>query len=406
MNAVLQEAIETGSELHLHAQVVDDRAEFQAMEAEWHELLAESATNSLSLTHAWLSTWWETFQAGRQLALTCLRDDSGRLIAVAPLLSRKVRYRGLLSCRRLEFLASGENEADEIDSDYLDLIIRRGFEAAATARFIAAWIAQPRRAWEEIVLPFIPEQSPHLALLETAARQAGLVYEVLDRKPGVVIPLPATWEEYLAGRSSNARRNIQRERRKLENIGPLRFHLVKTPEEFDRMWPRFVELHQQRWEHEGKAGCFASELFTRFHRQLTAKLLPLNKVRLAVLFVGEQPVAMRFAFVHERRVYCYQSGRDPRFDHIAVGNVLMGFCLERAIQDGKCYYDFLKGVTPNKARWSKTLQYQISVRIARPGAKELLRGGIEKLAALRRIWRKQQPIRRMVKDEESSLGGE
>src|SRR5262245_32961357 len=79
----------------------------------WNSLLAESASRTITLTWEWVTTWWEVFHEGRELRVLVVREND-EVLGIAPLLRRVTRYEGLLHCRRLEFLGSGEDEADEI----------------------------------------------------------------------------------------------------------------------------------------------------------------------------------------------------------------------------------------------------------------------------------------------------
>src|SRR5690606_23655178 len=70
----------------------------------------------------WLYTWWLHLAEDRRLFIICVRRG-GRLVAIAPLCLRPCRFRRLLPFRSLEFLGSGQ-----VGSDYLSLILRKGFE--------------------------------------------------------------------------------------------------------------------------------------------------------------------------------------------------------------------------------------------------------------------------------------
>src|SRR5690606_35746460 len=62
---------------------------------------------------------------GHRLWIVAVRQD-GRLIALAPLMLMPKRFMGVFRVRVLQFLGSGE-----AGSDYLNVIIRRGFETVA-----------------------------------------------------------------------------------------------------------------------------------------------------------------------------------------------------------------------------------------------------------------------------------
>ena len=73
----------------------------------------------------WLLTWWGVFGDGRRLRVwTFWRGDE--LVGVAPLCLRRHWYPPGIPYRRLELLGSGEDEADEICSDYLGVVAAPG----------------------------------------------------------------------------------------------------------------------------------------------------------------------------------------------------------------------------------------------------------------------------------------
>src|SRR5262245_30277604 len=82
---------------------------------EWSSLLRRSASNEPTLAPEWLMTWWKVFGPldGRKLRFGLLHDGT-HLLAIAPLLTRRHWYRPGVPFRRLELMASGEDEADEI----------------------------------------------------------------------------------------------------------------------------------------------------------------------------------------------------------------------------------------------------------------------------------------------------
>jgi len=110
---------------------IGDVTSFLALKEEWRDLLGSSDADSFFLSWEWLYTWWMHLAEDRELAIVTLRAD-GELVAVAPLC---LRPRSLPKARAfpvVEFLGSGV-----IGSDYLDVIIRRGWETQAQAALAA-----------------------------------------------------------------------------------------------------------------------------------------------------------------------------------------------------------------------------------------------------------------------------
>jgi CelD/BcsL family acetyltransferase involved in cellulose biosynthesis len=372
----------------LSLQVIETVEDFAHLQPQWEELLADSGANGIFLSHAWLMTWWETFGKGRRLRLLAVRDE-GRLVAVAPLLLRTIRYYHLLPFRRLEFLASGEDEAHEIDSDYLDFILRSGWEAPALERIFAFLVAEAGHGWDEIVLARIPEHSPSVLLIPGLAEALDLRRSELQRVSGVVVSLPATWDDLLSKIGKRHRHELRRSRRLLSERGRLHFRWSRTADEFAELWPDFVALHQKRWQSRGQPGCFASPRFAAFHQRIGPCLASAGKARLGVLYLDETPLAACHLLVHAGTVYHYQSGLDVAAGgRSSPGEVLLGCCLEAAIGEGLRAWDFLGGMCRYKWSWSQQLQHQVSLRLVRRGFRETARRGLEASIQSLRRWRK------------------
>ena len=109
----------------LEVRVLESAVELEALAAEWRELFVSSRKEVVQ-TPTWMLAWWRVFGSGaaRELRAVTFRER-GRLIAIAPLLWRPV-FDKFVPLRRLEFFGSGEDEHEEICSDYLGIVCEIG----------------------------------------------------------------------------------------------------------------------------------------------------------------------------------------------------------------------------------------------------------------------------------------
>src|SRR5258708_18317177 len=98
----------------LRARVIDESAELERLTPQWRGLLEGASHPQPVLTPLWLLAWWREFGAsdGRSLRVVVVEDD-GDLVGLVPLSHRNTAHRRAIPVRRLELLATGENEADE-----------------------------------------------------------------------------------------------------------------------------------------------------------------------------------------------------------------------------------------------------------------------------------------------------
>jgi len=366
--------------------------EFENLRGEWTDLLNRSSRPSAFMSWEWMYSWWETFGAtGISLIIIGVRDRAGKLIALAPLIKEQVRWRGLVPLNRIRFLGTGENEEDEVCSEYLDIIVESDQERAAIVRRVIAWL-QEHEKWDEIVLDPVAKDSSVFDGLPQAMQQG---IHVREMAPAYFLPLPGNWEEFLNSLSSNQRSRIRKSIRELEKIGDVQLDVADLQQEPGPMFDELVVLHQRRWTEVGKPGVFASTKFLAFHRALISRLREGDGVFLAALKLDQKVIGCVYCLVQNTKVYFYQSGVDTEISsgnsRIKPGLALHAMAIRYFIGNGMTEYDFLAGDNNNyKAQWtkhrranfrfvitrkaSKMVFISLAERIARVARKGLLRG--------------------------------
>ena len=162
------------------------------------------------------------------------------------------------------------------------------------------------------------------------------------------LPLPATWDEYLAALSSKHRHEIKRKARKLtEEAGEFRIVTADA----DTMIPlldRFVELHLMS---EGPKGVFMVPGMEIFFRRLGEAFCADGVFRLSFIDVGGQLAAGTIGFVWGATSYLYNSAFDRSWGNLAPGMVLVAEDIRLAIAEGCGGFDLLKGDYAYKYRF-------------------------------------------------------
>jgi len=361
----------------LRLSIVSDIGALAAIENDWADLLRRSSSPSFTLSPDWLLPWWRVFgqEANRTLKVGLFHRGE-RLIGLAPLLARPHRYHLALPFRRLELLGSGEDEKDEICSDYLGVIAEAGAEREISAALARALASDGFGPWDELLLPAMSGFDPLLGSLCTELSRTGLDVQ-LERVSGCpYIPLPETWEDYLAALPSSARYMVRRSLRDFAKWadGSERIERAERPDDVERGAAILRALHAERWNHAGGSGAFASERFTRFHAEVMPELGKKRELELLWLTVRGQPVAALYNVVKDGVVYFYQSGRSLDLPKgIRPGIVLHAHAIRSAIQ-AKCReYDFLAGSSRYKMDLALATRPLLTMRATRPSLVESLR---------------------------------
>lgn len=338
----------------LECKLVRDGAGMAQFEPAWRALLAHSSSDEPTLAPLWLSTWWHVFgsQGGRQLRIA-LFFRGARLVGMAPLIARRHWYFPAIPFRRLEWLASGEPEAEEIGSDYLGVVAERGMEEEVVKAFATAIAGGKLGPWDELVLPAMNGESPTASLLGRALTQVGIATTSESTVSCPYIALPSTWEQYVASLTSAGRYLITRSLRDVDEWakGDVELHEARTLPELDEGKEILKRLHGDRWGAEGRSGVFGSPRFTAFHDEVMPLLLAADALELLWLTVRGDPIAIVYNIVWKDKVYFYQSGRKVDVPKgVRPGIVIHAHAIRRAIAAGRREYDFLGGASRYKVQ--------------------------------------------------------
>lgn len=301
---------------------------FDLLANEWNALLQRSAANTLFLTREWQKVWWQGLGEGDLRVLT-MRDEAGHLAGIAPLFFSS----GEISGAPVAFVGCREV------SDYLDFIFEQGQEPACLQALLDHLAGDDCPAWHEIGLCNIPETSPTLSLLPAMAAARGWQVETRFEDVCPIVPLPATFDDYLAMLDGKERRELMR---KLRRAGDeVRIVFTQNAGALDRDMHDFIRLMMASMP--GKAA-FMTPRMSRFFHMAARAMFDAGWLELSFLEVNGDRAAAYLNFVYDNVVLVYNSGLDPqKYAYLSPGQVLLGRLIEKAIQDRRRAFDFLQG---------------------------------------------------------------
>jgi CelD/BcsL family acetyltransferase involved in cellulose biosynthesis len=359
----------------LRFELVTDAPRCGAWSEAWQELWHAGARPEPMLSPQWLLPWWELYGAGRDLAVGLFHAGE-QLVGLAPMCLRSVAYRLGLRFRRLGFLGADGDERDGVCSDYLNLIVRPGYEHRVAVAFVDRVLDGAFGSWDECVLEPMDGAGPIPGLLASCFVRRGCSPEYHVTTEAPVAMLPATWDAFLAAVPKKKRGTLRSAWRHFEAWAEGDFHLERATDEASLERGRAVlkSLHQQRWEEVGELGAFASARFEAFHAKWMEHMLLRGDLELAWLEVRQEPVAAAYGFRTGDRLYYYQCGR--RLDvpaRIRPGIVLLQLLMQGAMASGVREFDFLGGAARYKSLFARHGRPLVQLRIARASWRERLR---------------------------------
>jgi CelD/BcsL family acetyltransferase involved in cellulose biosynthesis len=321
-----------------------------AVAGAWDDLLARSRDPEIFLTHAWMRSWWEVYggEGGRELHVLLVHDRD-ELVGLVPLQVRPVAGVGPARLRRLEFLGTGEDEADEVCSDFLDVVAADGRDddvCLALWQYLAGGAGRGAGLeWDEACFQKVLATSRLMRLLAPRVRGSGRALDAPAAGERYFVPLEGgSFDQYAQELSPQRRKRIFYYRRKLERQGGIEERRASTPEEIRLFLQETARLNRLRRNSQGKPSAFGSAKFRRFQALVAPRLAERGWLDLRLWLKEGRCVAALYAFVYGRVIYYYQSGWDTAaFGNVSPGLVFLSQMIEWGFAQRLRRFDFLVG---------------------------------------------------------------
>lgn len=339
----------------MHLDTVTNVEEFAKLATEWNDLLeCCNASHVPFLRHEYLIAWWNTLGGGEwphaDLNIITARDDDGSLVGIAPL------FYTLNLDGKPSYMLIGSIEI----SDYLDLIVRTPDLEQFVSNLLDYISKDSRHDWQVLDLYNLPEDSPTLPALCSAAKNLGLDFSQEQLQPCPYIPLPGDWETYLSSLKKKQRHEIRRKTRRAENNPePVRWYIVEDEASLDGEIDGFFDLMAQDSEKE----VFLTDKMREQMRSSIHAIFDAGWLLLVFLEVGGVKAAAYLNFDFADHIWLYNSGINFEYRELSPGWVLLGYLLKWANENGRQALDFMRGDEDYKYRFGGINRYVVRVRI-------------------------------------------
>ncbi len=300
---------------------------------DWSNLVNADPAGTVFHTPGFLKLYWEEFaERPEHLLLAFAEHDGAQVGAVAfERIGDTLRFLG----------------GTEI-TDYMGPVAEPELAPAIASELVAA--LAKREEWRVADLRGLPEDRAWLGLLAEAAGAQGFDAEVTEDQNGVApfLPIPGSYEAYLAGLPAKLRHEIKRKARRLETEGGPYHVALAQRDTLDADLDRFVQLHRSS---EGPKGVFMQPGMEIFFRRLGEAFLPRGIFSLTFIEVAGEKVAGTIGFRFEGTYSLYNSAFDHAWRHLSPGMVLVAEDVRIAIEGGCSAFDLLKGDYAYKYRF-------------------------------------------------------
>lgn len=281
------------------------------------------------LMNFWQRTWWKHLRRG-DLAVISVRDDAGVLRGVAPFFAEEIAGQ-----RTLSIVGSADV------TDYLEIPVAQGYETDALSAALTYLCSPDAPAWDSIHLCNIPGSSPTYKIVPPTSESLGLSVKISETDVCPVIPLPGSYEDYLASLDKKQRHELRRKRRRAEAFD-VQWYVVGDEHDLDEQIEIFLDLMAKSTDE--KAAFLTVPGHREFFFDMGHAAFDQGLLDLLFMTVEGKPAAAMWQFAVNGRALLYNSGLDTEeFKALSPGIVLLTYSIEHAISRGLTCYDFLRG---------------------------------------------------------------
>ena len=214
--------------------------------------------------------------------------------------------------------------------------------------------------WSEIILESVGEGSYALEYLVEMSRSAGFSVHISEEDQLMGVELPATWEDYLSNLGKKDRHELRRKLRRLDRDTNYRVSKIDNPDEVYQLMGEFLELMSQSREEKSEFLTLERE---EFFKEMAYAMAKIGILKIFFLEVDGIKTAATLCFDYKGTLYLYNSGHNIEFASLGTGFLLKALCLKYSIEEGKVYYDLLRGSEGYKHHLGakKQMLYRISI---------------------------------------------
>lgn len=324
--------------------------EFDQLKTNWESVYAADPHAHIFVSWMWLRGWL-AMAPYAWFVLALRPDKQSPYVAFFPLIMRGPRIYQFRPIRTLHM--GGQPIAT-----YTGFVCLPEYEEEALEAF--AYHIQRQLGWDRFEMEAVLD--PRLDAFLKCFPQEEFDIRRTYGMPGLYIPLPDTWDDYLQQfLGSGTRQSLKRRIRQVKRLDKFSTTQVQA-DNVEMNIELLLTLWQKRWGPKPTA---------RWRRRMLHYFFDNNNLWLTALWSGTIPIAALVALLdRQKKTFTYYiSGFNERFAKISPGRVMVAHSIRCAIEDGFQVYDFLTGTADYKLSFGPKRRNTTNVVIMRRGLK-------------------------------------
>jgi len=333
---------------------INDAAQLDSLQADWHRLLARTRRASFFQSYEWFSTYWAHFGRSMRLRVVCI-SEGDELVGIMPLVVRHEQ-------RRLRPLSVLTYPLDAWGSFYGPI----GSVSSRALRAALVHLRDTPRDWDLLELSWVDATGSDAGRTAAALAGALMPAEVQRQQSSALIDLAAfgNWNNYWASRTSRWRNNVRRNQRRLVELGRVEYvryrPLGAASGDDDPRWDLYEaceRLAESSWQSDSTTGTTLSHEAVRpFLRDCHLAAARAGALDLNLLLVNDVAVAFNYAYHYRGHVFGLRTGYDRQTSADGAGSALQAAMIEDSFVRGDHTYDLGPEYLDCKRYWQSEVR--------------------------------------------------
>ncbi len=318
---------------------------------QWEELLA-SGNHESSLSIPWTEALLHSYIEG-PFSLIVLSDSAG-IAGLVPVYVKETKRYGM-SLLTL-------SPVTEHFNTHSDLLLRHS-STELTEAFLRALVSVKVK-WDVFRINRFVMGHPLLESLEFVLRsKLHYAYRIQSEEPSFFIKVGNGKDEYPKAVSGKFRYNLRSYLNKLRSAGEVSFLNIRDFQDGDEAFDTMLRIEEASWKHKHGTGISSTEKSRRFYKELCRGELNYGRLRVAMLYLNQIPIAYEMGLVNGKKYYSVHGSYDEGYEKNRPGAVLLAQVIDGLIHEGIEELDWFGEPFEYQQRWTDKHRWHRSILI-------------------------------------------
>lgn len=289
----------------------------------WDELLLQSGRSAPVLSYAWIYAYLKHQLRPRESWLCLFAYEGSRLVGVMPLVTGKCYSIGVIRLTPFQLPSS------IFHTSGADCLTRPGREDVL--EIFVDYLNHIPRTVPVVLFRLVPVESSPMRLARASDALYVSSHFVSNEN---AVPLPKTRAEYSARMSSNLRRYLKKNARKLEELPGVRFRVPEQERPPRECLTEFVDVENRNWKGRELSSVKARPADLGMLTDIAEAMTRRGWMVWNFLEADCKTIAGQYAVRVNRVLNLVKIGFDDDYGFCSPGNLLMDKVISRAIESG------------------------------------------------------------------------